>query len=164
MKQILIFSFLTLVFALSCTKNEQPAETENTETTVKSTSIESKQNIVPIQFSEKYILLWDKEKQAFVKNENYNNYLKSNEILKEIAKSISNDKVLDFKFECIREANLKIGDLAFLYLMENHKIYLFKCLERQFDVMDSDCKIPVGLFDYVDKNRNLVSEKVEKCL
>lgn len=164
MKRLLILMFLTFVFAWSCKQKEKSVKAETSTSLVKSTANETEQNLVSIDFSDKYQLLWDKEKNAFVKNENYNNYLKNNNILKEIAKNIADDKVLDFKFECVRETNLKLGDLAFLYLMENNKIYLFQCLERQFDVIDSDCKIPVGLFDYVDKNRKLVSEKVVGCL
>jgi hypothetical protein len=63
---------------------------------------------------------------------------------------------------CDQEAEIKKGDVAYLLLDKalppNEGIPFYDLFQIQLDFYE--CKYPFGLFDYIDENRNMVSQKV----
>lgn len=122
------------------------------------------QDTITIVFDSGIQLKWDVVKKQIVKDSYYKEILKSKKKLEIIANKISNTEDLKINVCSKKTADLKKGDVAFIYLHENRKIYLFSCLKMQFDVMNENCKYPDELLDYIDKNRTKVQKQVLDCM
>ncbi|MBL1223358.1 hypothetical protein JET18_21130 [Chryseobacterium sp. L7] len=116
-----------------------------------------------VKIDKDILLKWNVRENEFVKDTNFYKYSKNNQALKKIAESILSENDLHVKICTKKTSNLKTGDIAFLYLWKNQKIYIFKCLKIQFDVINENCKIPEYLLDYIEKNRMTVHNKVIEC-
>lgn len=121
-------------------------------------------DMVLVKIADNIALKWNKKSNSLIKDSNYYNYLKNKNTLRLITESIASTADLGVLVCSKKKGHLKVGDVAFLYLLENRKFYLFQCLKIQFDVLDKDCKIPRFLLDYIDKNRHTVGKKVSECM
>ncbi|PUB34712.1 hypothetical protein C8J95_102380 [Elizabethkingia sp. YR214] len=121
-------------------------------------------NIIIVNFDNKITLKWDAAHNMLVKDTSYYEILKNKKKIEIISNSISNNEDLKVKVCSKEEANLKKGDVAFLYLLENQKIYLFSCLKLQFDVINKNCKYPVNLLNYIEKQRFKVQKQIKSCI
>lgn len=60
---------------------------------------------------------------------------------------------------CGKKSELVVGDIAFLIIDKIDHLPAFKIMQTQFDVIDSNCHYPVGYFNTIDKNRNLIQKR-----
>lgn len=117
-----------------------------------------------VNITEKISLKWNAGNNSFVKDEDYYKYVTDKNAIQAIANSTASTKDLHVKICTKNTANLKVGDIAFLYLLENHHFHLFDCLNMQFDTIDSQCNLPNNLLDYLEENRKEVSSKIKQCI
>ena len=118
-----------------------------------------KQDTIKVEFENKFLLYWDCLNHKIIEDENYFAILKSKNNIRSMACFIVNREVV-CNFVCSKETTLKKGDIAYLFLIKNKFIYTFECLKMQFDSFEKNCKYPTSLLDYIEKNRNLVFQKV----
>ncbi|PQA89888.1 hypothetical protein B0A69_21635 [Chryseobacterium shigense] len=132
-------------------------------------SIESEKNdvvqdVIAIIFDKGVQLKWNVVKNKIIKDSTYNEILKDKKKIEILVNNISNNEDLKIKLCSKKTATLKKGDIAFIYLYENKKIYLFTCLKTQFDVVNEACEYPDELLDYIEKNRFKVQKQIGDCI
>lgn len=165
-------SYILLLFPLlflSCSKEDKNIISNNNlpiqqNQNIPGNIIKTKADTIVLKITENISLKWDVNNNSIIKDSNYYKYLKNKNTIHLIADNIDSTTDLNIKICSKKTNNLKIGDVAFLYLWENRKFYLFKCLKLQFDAIGENCKIPENLLDYIEKNRQTVQKKVVECI
>lgn len=159
--------FLLIISLLSCQNKKSENRGSFNQTTINQTEkddLEGKSDTIHINISKDIILLWNKNQNTLIKNQDYNDILKNKDKTSLVVGFIKKNKDLGISLCSKTSANLKDGDIAFIYLYENQQIPAFKCFNIKFDFIQNNCKIPEGLMDYVEKNRDNVSEDIQSCL
>lgn len=118
---------------------------------------------IEIHFDNSITLIWDNANSQFIQKNVYNDILQSQDKINILVENIKNNEDLKMKLCTKTKSNLKKGDIAFLFLYKNQKIFLFSCLKMQFDNID-ECFIPSELMDYIDDNRIKIYEQVKNCI
>lgn len=167
-----IFLIIICFILIGCkSSNEQKSKNKNDtfgkslSSTEDTSSIEfgnQTEDTIKIEFGNQFVLYWYSLNNEILKDENYYKIKKNKSNIMALSKFISNEDIICKRF-CGKENALKKGDVAFLYLEENQIIALFRCLQIQFDTY-TYCKYPDGLLDYIESNRALVYQKVQKHL
>lgn len=156
--------FTPLIFFGCSQKNESKiSQIEKRQTRETKKEEYNTSNIIIVNFDNKIALKWDVVNNTLIKDATYYEILKNKKKIEIISNSISNNEDLKVKV-CSKEANLKKGDVAFIYLLENQKIYLFSCLKLQFDVINKNCKYPVNLLNYIENQRFKVQKEIKSCI
>lgn len=159
--------FLFTISLLSCQNKKSENRERFNKPTINQTEkkdLEGKSDTIHINISKDIILLWNKNQNSLIKNQDYNDILKNKDKTSLVVEFVKKNNDLGISLCSKTTANLKDGDIAFIYLYENQKIPAFKCFKIQFDFIQNNCKVPEGLMDYVEKNRNNVSEDIQSCL
>lgn len=159
--------FLFIISLLSCQnkKSENRGSFNQTITNqIEKNNLAGKSDTIHINISKDILLVWNKNKNTFIKNKDYNDILKNKDKVSLVVEFVKKNNDLGISFCSKTSANLKEGDIAFIYLYENQRIPAFKCFKIQFDFIQNNCEIPEGLMDYVEKNRNNVSANIKRCL
>ncbi|WET49855.1 hypothetical protein PYS58_01740 [Chryseobacterium indologenes] len=169
MKKIPHLLLLFPLFCLSCSKQNNSVKHDVNSTKVfpknKSVDIsETKPDIILVKIAENIFFKWNIKENSIVKDSNYYQYLENNNTIQLIANNINSTTDLNVQICSKKTGHLKVGDIAFLYLWENRKFYLFKCLKLQFDAIGKNCKLPEDLLDYLEKNRQTVQKKIIECI
>ncbi len=165
----LIFLILFITATLSCQK--KITESKNTvelnhvsSNQFKNNALANTSDTIHVNISKDIFLIWDKNQNALIKNQDYYNILKDRKEILMMTQFIANNDDLDISICSKTGGNLKKGDIAFIYLYENQKVPAFKCFNIQFDFIQNNCKMPEGLLNYIEKYRNNVVQKILKCL
>jgi hypothetical protein len=161
-KNLIIVLALFPLILFGC--NKKQINTPETKKVVRKLHKIKNEDIIVIKYNNGIILKWNVEKNQLIKDSNYDEILKNKKKLQAMLSSISDNEDIGVKVCTKKTSNLKKGDIAFIFLYENQKIYLFSCLKLQFDVMNENCKYPDALLDYIEKNRQKVQEQVKKCI
>lgn len=169
----LYFSFIVLISVFSsCTAKRSNAvingidETlvENNEVQRKSPIETHMDTLVIVRFNSRIEMDWDNVRSSFVENEKYYAIKKQFQEFQSDLIQIINDTSLTVASSCSGSRNLSIGELSFLLIDQIMKIPYFDVFGVQFDVYRFGCQTPVGLLDYVSKNRKLVSDRLTQFL
>ncbi len=159
--------FLLIISFLSCQNKKSENRVSFNQTTINQIEkhdLPGKSDTIHINISKDIVLIWNKNKNTLLKDQDYNDILNNKDKTSLVVEFVKKNKDLGISLCSKTSANLRDGDIAFIYLYENKKIPAFKCFKIQFDFIQNNCKIPEGLMDYVEKNRNNVSENIQSCL
>ena len=132
-----------------------------------------KSDIRKVKFGNQFILYWDCANHKLMEDEIFFSILQNKENIYSIAHFIT-DKEIVCDFVCgkddIPEKSppvLRKGDIAYLFLSEYHNKLISdnECLGgSSFTSFYPGCKYNGNLLDYIERNRNLVFQKVMSCL
>lgn len=165
MKKISHLLLLFPLLFLSCSKDNNSVKYDVIYPQNKSVDIsKAKPDTILVKIAENVFFRWNVKGNSIVKDSNYYQYLENKNTIQLIANNINSTTDLNVQICSKKTSRLKVGDIAFLYLWENRKFYLFKCLKLQFDTIGENCKIPEDLLDYIEKNRQTVQKKIIECI
>ena len=111
-------------------------------------------------------IVWNNKDNSFIHNYAYKSFVDKsidNKTLTSVAEAISDTTDLGHKI-CSKTRNLRKGDIAFILLYESQYVEPAIDLRMQFDILDDDCKLPSGLLDYLENNRDQVKSVILKKL
>ena len=111
-------------------------------------------------------IVWNNKDNSFIHNYAYKSFVDKsidNKTLTAVAEAISDTTDLGHKI-CSKTRNLRKGDIAFILLYESQYVEPAIDLRMQFDILDDDCKLPSGLLDYLENNRDQVKSVILKKL
>ena len=111
-------------------------------------------------------IVWNNKDNSFIHNYAYKSFVDKsigNKTLTALAEAISDTTDLGHKI-CSKTRNLRKGDIAFILLYESQYVEPAIDLRMQFDILDDDCKLPSGLLDYLENNRDQVKSVILKKL
>lgn len=111
-------------------------------------------------------IVWNNKDNSFIHNYAYKSFVDKsidNKTLTAVAEAISDTTDLGHKI-CSKTRNLRKGDIAFILLYESQYVEPAIDLRMQFDILDDDCKLPSGLLDYLENNRDQVKSIILKKL
>jgi hypothetical protein len=169
----LYFSFIVLIIVFSsCTaKRSNDVITGIDDTLVENNKVQRKSpmetrmdSLVIVRFNSRIEMDWDNVSSSFVENERYYSIKKQFQEFQSDLIQIINDTSLTEARSCSGSRNLSIGELSFLLIDQIIKIPYFDLFGVQFDVYRFGCETPVGLLEYVSKNRKLVTDRLTQFL
>ncbi|MDR0516124.1 MAG: hypothetical protein LBH25_03680 [Fibromonadaceae bacterium] len=125
-----------------------------------------KPDIRKVKFGNRFVLYWDCANHEIMEDENFFSILQNKENIYSMASFITDKKVVCDNVRSKKDRIFKKGDIAYLFLSEyyNKLISSSECLGIQLERFIPGCEYNEGLLDYIEKNRNLVSQKVMSCL
>ena len=127
---------------------------------------EVRQDIVKVEFGEQFALYWDGINHEIIKNESYFALLENKDNIRFMSHFIANEEIV-YDFICNKANALKKGDIAFIFLRDHGLLRNCKppILGRiPFNSFSLYCQYPERLFDYVERNREQISQIAISCL
>ncbi|WP_299117591.1 hypothetical protein [uncultured Winogradskyella sp.] len=114
-----------------------------------------------IYLTKEIVFTWDNEKYQIIENENFDN-IKRNIVKYQpiIISNISNIEEIDVQVCGSESVKITSGIMAFLLLEKLKNIPWYKVFNMQFDTFILPCRIPSGLLEYISKNPNEVTRKL----
>lgn len=115
--------------------------------------------VINVELIKGYRINWDTEGDTIIRDKLYLNLTaikvrKKDELIKAIA-----NKVILADSVCTKEAPLRIGDIAFIFIDNEFDIPYSSLFQVWFDVIE--CEYTLGILDYVEEERNVVIEKLK---
>ena len=127
--------------------------------------VNQKNAFINLEYGQENIV-WNNKDNSFIHNYAYKSFVDKsidNKTLTAVAEAISDTTDLGHKI-CSKTRNLRKGDIAFILLYESQYVEPAIDLRMQFDILDDDCKLPSGLLDYLENNRDQVKSVILKKL
>ena len=127
--------------------------------------VNQKNAFINLEYGQENIV-WNNKDNSFIHNYAYKSFVDKsidNKTLPAVAEAISDTTDLGNKI-CSKTRNLRKGDIAFILLYESQYVEPAIDLRMQFDILDDDCKLPSGLLDYLENNRDQVKSVILKKL
>ena len=127
--------------------------------------VNQKNAFINLEYGQENIV-WNNKDNSFIHNYAYKSFVDKsidNKTLTALAEAISDTTDLGHKI-CSKTRNLRKGDIAFILLYESQYVEPAIDLRMQFDILDDDCKLPSGLLDYLENNRDQVKSVILKKL
>jgi len=98
-------------------------------------------------------IYWDVKKSEIIFGEGFTKCCTLNDSnLLNLLIRVGDTRVLS-ETVCTKSSSCKYGDVIFLYLMKCTLINISRDLRMQFDSQPLECTIPIGLLDWLEKNR-----------